>query len=141
MDHPNQFMIFGVCQLASAGGMLVAFIGLWVESKVIIVIGTIAYAISTFPSFPIMMELIGKRVGKELELVATGNVFILTQIISAILIILVSYIIEGDPRPELKLPSVITFAIMVVLLLLNYLLGYIAGEKYKIPLDKEIDKF
>lgn len=35
------------------------------------------------------------------------NVFILTQIISAILIILVSYIIEGDPRPELKLPSVI----------------------------------
>lgn len=118
-----------------------AFIGLWVESKVIIVIGTIAYAISTFPSFPIMMELIGKRVGKELELVATGNVFILTQIISAILIILVSYIIEGDPRPELKLPSVITFAIMVVLLLLNYLLGYIAGEKYKIPFDKEIDKF
>jgi len=81
-----------------------------------------------------MMELIGKRVGKELELVATGNVFFLTQVITAILLAIIGALINDDSKTN----STISLIIIASLLLINFLYGVGASCLSNRPFDKSI---
>ena len=133
LEYPRQFMLFGIFQGVSAAGILVCYIGLAASSNITTVIGTLIYAAFTFPSFPIMMELIGKRVGKELDLVATGNVFFMTQIITAVMLQVFSWLIGSNT----KAGSTSSFILLMLLLGFNLVLGILASTRYKIPFDKD----
>ena len=84
--------------MISAVGIGIFYIGLTMKNAVVLTSGTLIYACFTFPSFPIMMEQIGKRVGKNLDLIATGNVFFLTQLVTAVVLTLIGLIISGQTK-------------------------------------------
>lgn len=129
MELKKQFLIFNIFQVVSAIGIAIASLGLYLKDIPIFVIGTLFYAIFTFPSFPIMMELIGKRVGKEFDLVATGNVFFLTQVVTAAMLEVNGLMLDGKDKKM----SLISMGLLVGLLLLNGLFGLIASKKYSSP--------
>src|SRR3990167_1544245 len=52
----------------------------------VLVGGTLLYAVFTFPSFPIIMGIIGNRVGKDYDMIATGNVFVMAQLVTALVV-------------------------------------------------------
>jgi len=112
--------------------MILCYYGLKQDIKGLILVGTLLYAAFTFPSFPIMMELIGKRVGKELELVATGNVAILTQVITAALLQIVASIISAPSKEN----SLLSFIIFGMCLLFNGLFGACAALRADTPFYK-----
>lgn len=119
----KQYEIFIVCQAVSICGTLSSFTGLYYHITPLCVVGSILYATSSFPSFPIMMELIGKRVGKELQLVATGNVFILNMFETAVGLVAVGSMLTN------KTGSFISFVVLIVLLGLNGVCGVLALKK------------
>lgn len=129
MELKNQFLIFNLFQVVSAIGIAIASFGLYLKEIPTFVIGTLFYAIFTFPSFPIMMELIGKRVGKEFDLVATGNVFFLTQVVTAVMLEINGLMLDGKD----KTMSIFSMVILFCLLLLNGLFGLLASKKYSTP--------
>ena len=76
--------------------IVIAALGVSLKNVPTVVTGTLLYAIFTFPSFPLMMELIGKRVGKDFDLVATGNVFVVGSFTSTFLYSLFDYLITSN---------------------------------------------
>jgi hypothetical protein len=87
-------------QVLAAGGVTLVLVGLIIYENMCIVIGMVIYAIFTFPSFPIMMELIGKRVGKNLDLTATGNVFAMDFAITAIIFVASDFLLVENSKRE-----------------------------------------
>lgn len=129
LNYQRQFLLFNVSQLASSVGILVSLLGLWKGLVPVFVVGTLLYSIFTFPSFLIIMEQMGKRVGKEFDLVASGNVFFLIQIITAILLEVFGVILDGKS----KLASAVCIFIVAFLLLLNGLFGLLAAKYFQSP--------
>ena len=134
MQYKNQFTIFCCLQLLSALGIATSYAGLYLKSIPVLVIGTLLYALFTFPSFPVMMELIGKRVGKDMDLVATGNVFFLTQVVTSLLLAAVGFILNT----ESKVNSTYSFVLMLALVLCTTLYGWLASTSFDTPFKKRL---
>ena len=134
LNYKRQFLLFNLFQVISAIGIAISFLGLYLKSIPIFVAGTLFYSIFTFPSFLIMMELIGKRVGKEFDLVATGNVYFLTQVITAAMLELIGVMLNDKDRNK----SAYSMLIMFTLLMLNGLFGVIASKTYDRPFKVDI---
>ena len=125
IEKPGQLRNFMVFQVICFVGCGVCVLGLITDLPGVLVGGTLLYAVFTFPSFPIMMEQIGKRVGKELELVATGNVFFLTQLVTAGLLFGVGALLDMNT----KAASLISFAAYSTVILVTLLFGIGAFKK------------
>ncbi len=134
MKHKSQFVIFCSLQLLSAFGIATSYAGLYFKNIPVLVVGTLLYATFTFPSFPVMMELIGKRVGKEMDLVATGNVFFLTQVITSLLLAAVGFILNT----ETKANSTYSFALILFLIICTSIFGWIASKSFESPFNKQL---
>ena len=131
LKYKNQFMIFIVFQVLSAIGICISYLGLTLKNIPVVIVGTLIYSIFTFPSFPIMIELIGKRVGKPFELVATGNVYFMTQVITAVVLAIVGSLLNDKEKSK----STYSFILISGLLLLNGLFGYIASITSRWPFN------
>jgi hypothetical protein len=133
LKFKHQFLLFVSFQILSAIGLAVSYLGLVVKNIPVILIGTLAYAIFTFPSFPIMIELIGKRVGKSFQLVAAGNVYILTHIVTAAVSTVVGHLLNGKD----KMMSSYSYLLIGGLLIVNGVLGLIASNTSKKPFNTD----
>ena len=125
IEKPNQLRNFISFQAISLVGCGVCVLGLVIDMPAVLVGGTLLYAVFTFPSFPIMMEQIGKRVGKELELVATGNVFFMTQLITAGLLFGVGALLDMNT----KTASLLSFGAYSMVILITLFFGVGAWNK------------
>lgn len=133
LKYKHQFTFFIVFQIVSALGIVLAYFGLVLKSIPVMLCGTLIYSIFTFPSFPIMIELIGKRVGKAFELVATGNVYFLTQVVTAVVLAISGAMLNSKKRSK----STESFIFIIGLLLLNGLYGFIAYKTNHRPFNTQ----
>ena len=135
MKYKNQFRIFCLLQFVSAIGIFLCYIGLYIDNNYILVTGTLIYAVFTFPSFPVMMELIGKRVGSSLELVATGNVFFLTQVITAILLAIIGFILNEESKAN----STYSFIIILAIIFSSLIFGILSSKTFNRKFISSLD--
>lgn len=66
-------------------GLLSTVVGLVLGNNLAIVAGLTSHSIFTFPSFPVVLQAVGKRVGKNFDLVATASIFMQGHTVSALL--------------------------------------------------------
>lgn len=134
MKLKSQFCVFCSLQLVSALGIATSYAGLFFSSIPILVVGTLLYATFTFPSFPVMMELIGKRVGKEMDLVATGNVFFLTQVVTSLLLAAVGFILNTESKAN----STYSFVLIFALISCTFVFGWVASKSIHSPFNSQL---
>lgn len=122
LEKRGQLIIFSFMQFFCFVSMGGALAGMVIGSTALLVAGVILYAICAFPCFPLILELIGKRYGKDFELIATANVYILTPFITSILLFLDGLLLDSGTEAG----SYSCFAISCGLLICNLFYGLIA---------------
>lgn len=83
----KNFTIYG--SILGSLSMISTMIGVVTDQIIPSLCGIALYSIFTFPSLTILIQMIGKRVGTDFDLVATGNIFVLGSL--ATLLILGGY--------------------------------------------------
>lgn len=123
----QMYYAFANLQIISAFGLGIVVLGLYLKIIYVLLIGETIYAIGAIISLSIIIEAISKRVGKDLDLVATASTFSFGQIVSAIIFSISDWFLDST-SPELAYLTYIIVGAMALILLLAGLFAVFANR-------------
>lgn len=125
-------------QVVGLLGLCATIAGLILHLNIPTIAGLVIYSIFTFPSFPVSLQAIGKRVGEHLDLVATANVFMMGQTVTALFFsmnLAIKTFVKTDRSVLVWIMVALWFAALISAVL--YARGFaLLSEKFKTRLSR-----
>ena len=116
-------LLLGKFQI-NRSGILLAFISviLYLDLQIVFFISTVGFCICTMIGFTISIELIGKRVGENLIVFATGMVFFVSQLFTSI----TSFVIGFMLNDQTQISSLYVLIFLVGLIFVVFIFSVLA---------------
>jgi len=115
----SQLMMSFIFQAISLGSCGLACYSMTQKNQLMMYLATGIYALTTYPAFMILIDQIGKLVGKSMELTGTSAVYSLSSIIMGTSLFFIGLIIKDETEDQSVISFIVIGSMMVLSVVFN----------------------